>query len=671
MDTCTDKLQTYHVKSMDLVKRDIILRFLVWLVYTLVVLMAGAVFTHYVAPQAIGSGIPEMKTILRGVALKEYLSFRTLISKFVGLTLAIGSGFPIGKEGPFVHVGSMVANLISHMVRNFKPAYSNESRSGELLAAGCAAGVACTFSAPIGGVLFSIEVTAVYFAVRDYWRGFFAACCGSAVFSLLRIYTHSSQVTVSAFVQTTFDNRTFYPEELFFFALIGLFCGVTGAIFILIHRRVVLFLRRNNVMKFLFQRNWLVYPVVVSTIYAALMYPRGLGKHLTGDVMFGHTLRDFFTNCTWHADSSMLTSCKDDLTSRWSEDGSVFIQLPIFIVYFYFFNIISSTLPVPAGIFMPVFVLGAAIGRFFGEVMAYNFPNGVRGDQNMLVYPGVYAVVGAASFCGAVTHTVSVAVIAFELTGQLVHSLPVTIAVIIANIVCSSFQPSFFDSIIKIKHLPYLPDIPKSTSEFYVFLCRICFMFFMWFYVLVHSIRVEQIMIKSVKSLSKKSTYRELQDLLINMPRLKAFPVVDDPSSKVLLGSVNRSVLLKMLEAKVGDEARCAEAFRRAQIDQKRQRKEGDLDDEEVMFHLLILIETAVRRKWEQEQLNSCLEFDPETIDPAPFQLVKSTSLYKVHSLFSLLGIRRAYVTNCGVLIGVVALREVIYNFLILFFNFF
>ena len=35
-----------------------------------------------------------------------------------------------------------------------------------MLAAACAVGVACCFGAPIGGVLFSIEVTSVYFAVR-------------------------------------------------------------------------------------------------------------------------------------------------------------------------------------------------------------------------------------------------------------------------------------------------------------------------------------------------------------------------------------------------------------------------------------------------------------------------------------------------------------------------
>ena len=37
------------------------------------------------------------------------------------------------------------------------------------------------------GVLFSIEVTATYFAVRNYWRGFYAAVCGALVFRLLAV----------------------------------------------------------------------------------------------------------------------------------------------------------------------------------------------------------------------------------------------------------------------------------------------------------------------------------------------------------------------------------------------------------------------------------------------------------------------------------------------------
>lgn len=47
---------------------------------------------------SLGSGIPEMKTILRGVALKEYLTFKTLVAKIVGLTATLGSGMPLGKE---------------------------------------------------------------------------------------------------------------------------------------------------------------------------------------------------------------------------------------------------------------------------------------------------------------------------------------------------------------------------------------------------------------------------------------------------------------------------------------------------------------------------------------------------------------------------------------------
>ena len=38
------------------------------------------------------------------------------------------------------------------------------------------------------GVLFSIEVTATYFAVRNYWRGFFAAVCGAFMFRLLSVF---------------------------------------------------------------------------------------------------------------------------------------------------------------------------------------------------------------------------------------------------------------------------------------------------------------------------------------------------------------------------------------------------------------------------------------------------------------------------------------------------
>lgn len=74
--------------------------------------------------------------------------------------------------------------------------------------------------------------------------------------------------------------------------------------------------------------------------------------------------------------------------------------------------------------------------------------------------------VGAAALSGAVTHTVSTAVIVFELTGQISHILPVMIAVILANAVAQSLQPSLYDSIIKIKKLPYLPELGWGHHEY-------------------------------------------------------------------------------------------------------------------------------------------------------------------------------------------------------------
>ncbi|VDN01710.1 unnamed protein product [Thelazia callipaeda] len=736
-----EKFNVFHDATTNL-----LMTYLAWMTYAMLLLMLATIIVHYLSISAIGSGIPEVKVILQGVNVEKHLTFRTLVSKLIGLMLAIGSGFPIGKEGPFVHMGSVVAHLMRRLVIGIKPAYANESRSNELLAAGCAAGVAATFSAPVGGsleillgqgVLFSIEVTTAYFAVRDYWRGFFAAACGAATFSLLRVWIHPFEVTVAALFQTKFRHQSYYPEELLIFALIGIICGLASAIFILIHRRYVLFLRRNNYMKQLFQRHWIVYPLTISMIYATITYPYGFGQYITGQTVFARSLLDFFANCTWHVSPLHAEACNEFLIARWKVHDSVFIELIIFVIGFYFLAIVASTLPVPAGIFMPAFVIGAAIGRLIGEFVALIYPHGFREDQQLLILPGIYSVVGAVSFCGGVTHTVSVSVIAFELTGQLLHILPVMIAVILANIVCSSLQPSFFESIIKIKHLPYFPDIPKLTS---------------W----AHEICVGQIMVKNVKFLTKQNTYYELQELLSSPQKLLAYPLVDNESSMILLGSVSRENLLQMLHRIVGDEARHAEYLRRIQspnqlsegafdppkfymgcisskvsyADQNKQSSQeaqpppnespntesrrgsllktslSDCDmrkscraeskkesSDEVTYNRLTKsysghdirgtlgnmfekishtfrtwkrsedLTGEERQIWEKQQLSKIIDYSETIIDSAPFQLVENTSLYKVHSIFSLLGIRRAYVTKYGVLIGVVAAKEIVTAF--------
>ncbi|KAG6924934.1 chloride voltage-gated channel 1 [Chelydra serpentina] len=164
------------------------MQYLAWVIYPLILILFAAVFCHLVSPQAVGSGIPELKTIMRGVVLKEYLTLKAFVAKVVGLTAGLGSGMPIGKEGPFVHIASICAAVLSKFMSIFCGVYENVYRQLELLVAACAVGVGCCFGAPLGGVLFSIEVTSTYFAVRNYWRGFFAATFSAFIFRVLAVW---------------------------------------------------------------------------------------------------------------------------------------------------------------------------------------------------------------------------------------------------------------------------------------------------------------------------------------------------------------------------------------------------------------------------------------------------------------------------------------------------
>ena len=51
--------------------------------------------TRWIAPAAAGSGIPEMKTIMRSPSVhREYVKWPVLVAKLFGLVLALGSRLP-------------------------------------------------------------------------------------------------------------------------------------------------------------------------------------------------------------------------------------------------------------------------------------------------------------------------------------------------------------------------------------------------------------------------------------------------------------------------------------------------------------------------------------------------------------------------------------------------
>ena len=126
-------------------------QFLLWSVYLFLVAGFAMFFVKKVSVCAIGSGIPEMKSILSGVTLVEYFSFRTLIAKIVGLSCAIGAGLVTGKEGPFVHTASIIANQL-YIIPFFKKIVKSGPLRQQMFTCAIAAGVAGNFGAPIGGL---------------------------------------------------------------------------------------------------------------------------------------------------------------------------------------------------------------------------------------------------------------------------------------------------------------------------------------------------------------------------------------------------------------------------------------------------------------------------------------------------------------------------------------
>ncbi|XP_065136397.1 chloride channel protein 2-like isoform X2 [Paramisgurnus dabryanus] len=531
---------------------NVILQYLAWVTYPVVLISFSAGFTHIVAPQAAGSGIPEMKTILRGVVLKEYLTLKTFVAKVVGLTCALGSGLPLGKEGPFVHIASLCAALLCKFMSFFGGIYENESRNTEMLAAACAVGVGCCFAAPIGGVLFSIEVTSTFFAVRNYWRGFFAATFSAFIFRVLAVWNRDEE-TITALFKTRF--RLDFPfdlQELPAFAVIGIASGFGGALFVYLNRLIVQFMRKQKTINKFLMKKRLLYPALVTLLVSTLTFPPGFGQFMAGQLTQKETLVSFFDNHTWTKQGVTEDFIYEGHAAAWKHpQANIFIILVIFIVMKFWMSALATTLPVPCGAFMPVFVIGAAFGRLVGESMAAWFPEGINTDGTIYpIVPGGYAVVGAAALSGAVTHTVSTAVIVFELTGQISHILPIMIAVILANAVAQSLQPSIYDSIIRIKKLPYLPELGWGHHEKY-------------------NIRVEDIMVRGVHYITLNSTYRDLHEILL-IGNLKTLALVESAESMILLGSIERGQLQALLAQHLGRPRRLEFIRERAEAERKR-----------------------------------------------------------------------------------------------------
>ncbi|KAI6223199.1 Chloride channel protein 1 [Aphelenchoides besseyi] len=680
VDVSYEYLNHYRAHLYDhAAQYDEIVGFTVWIAYLVGFVFISALICRYLSIQAVGSGIPELKVIMHGFMLNNYLTFRTLVAKVFALTFALGSGLMVGKEGPFVHMSAIVATLLTKLSRGWQNSafFSNEGKENQILSSGCAVGIACTFSAPAGAVLYGIESTHKYFAVKSYWRSFFATTCSALIFRMANAFIIPPHIagTITAYYQTSFPNEVFVIEEIPVFVLIGLLSGFFGALFILLHRRIAYYQKRNRLFKAIFGRGGLSFTVFMAFIVGLVTYPNGFGKYVAGKYTFRETLPDLMSNCTMLTYNISNSGCSQSVIMRWTADGesSIFPTLFGYFTMNYILVAICITLAIPSGIFVPSFVMGACGGRMIGEFMVMMFPDGMRGVDGPEIFPGLYAVVGAAAYTGAITHSLSIAVIVCETTGQLCALLPVLIALMVANAVSSFLQPSIYESIIEIKNYPHLAELPPSRIS-------------------VHKLKVEQFMVTDVVYITKQTTYKALRELLISTPHLRSYPLVTDDEERLLLGSVARKYLNYLVTIHLGGgdlglKGRSRSVYgseifgsRRGSSNKMEQTISGNtllssspLHNEShapvpwplpkrSTLHVSEGMTTALSNNSllmnRAKKLETPLDLNELAVDSAPFQLVLGTSLYKVHTLFSLLGLNHAYVTHRGRLVGVVALRE-------------
>ncbi|XP_032565030.1 chloride channel protein ClC-Ka isoform X2 [Chiroxiphia lanceolata] len=565
-----------------------VLKYLSWTLYPTALATFSSGFSQSITPHSAGSGIPELKTILMGVVLEDYLAIQNFGARVVGLTctLMCGSSLFLGKVGPYVHLSAVAAAYLGKMRTSVMREYENKFKQREMLVAAQAVGVATVFGAPVSGVLFSIEVMSPHFAVRDYWRGFFAATCGAFMFRLLAVLSSEQETIVALFkVDLTID-FPFDLLETFFFVILGVVCGLVACAYLFCQRWAMVAVRRN----------WLTAKLLATESVLGIrpsvcLHPLTMKEYLTS----------LFDNHTWggRAPNASWAAKPGGLWQEWDHpSATIFGTLAFFLLMKFWMLILATTVPLPAGYFMPIFIYGAAIGRLLGEGVALLFPRGLhpQGPPRPII-PAGYALAGAAAFSGSVTHAVSTALLVCEATGHLGHLLPTVLAVLVANAIVQKHQPSFYDGGIIVKNLPYLPPIRSRHTASY-------------------RVVVEEFMQRRVVALAKGDGFQEVLRAL-DASSDAEYPVVESAGSPTLVGTVSRAQLVTFLQSHEHPQAPPGEKV--APV--------GTLGDD-------------------------C------AIEPVMLQFSPWTSLHQAYHLCQLLKLQRVFVTRCGDLVGAVGWAE-------------
>ena len=343
-----------------------------------------AALVRWVFPGARGSGVNQTKAAL--YIYNGFISFKTVIGKFITAAIAIGCGHSLGPEDPSLQIGAGVASIIARKLRLSR-------QSLRLFAPiGAAAGLAAAFNAPISAILFVIE------EVIGYWS---AAVLGSVVLaaissvSVARIFWGSEPLFRIPSV-TLRD-----PRELTAYAVLGVFGGLSAFVFSRALGALRPHLRRMSPNAQLFQ------PAIAGLLVGMIGYygfPQVMGPGY--DVM-DQALHGQFT---WQ-----------------------------FLGLLVAFKMIATTLSfssgTPGGMFAPTLFVGTMLGAGVGTVEHMLLPHASGAV-------GSYALVGmGVLFAGFLRAPLTSVFMVLEISGNYSIILPVILANTIAYLLSRSLQP--------------------------------------------------------------------------------------------------------------------------------------------------------------------------------------------------------------------------------------
>ncbi|XP_040212320.1 H(+)/Cl(-) exchange transporter 7 [Rana temporaria] len=597
---------------------------LLWVTLNAVIVMFGSSIVAFVEPVAAGSGIPQIKCFLNGVKIPHVVRLKTLLVKVCGVILSVVGGLAVGKEGPMIHSGAVVAAGISQgrstsLKKDFKifEYFRRDTEKRDFVSAGAAAGVSAAFGAPVGGVLFSLEEGASFWNQLLTWRIFFASMISTFTLNfVLSIYNRKpgdlSNPGLINFGRFDTDENSYKYFELPIFICMGAIGGMLGALFNALNHLLTVFR-----IRYLHRRCYqvieaMLVAAVTATVAFVLIYSSSDCQPLrenSGE----YTLQLFCPDGQYNAMASAFFTTPESSVRRLFHDpaGSFNPQtLGLFTLLYFFLACWTYGLTVSAGVFIPSLLLGAAWGRLFG-ILLTNFST----ETIAWADPGKYALMGAAAQLGGIVRmTLSLTVIMVEATGNVTYGFPIMLVLITAKIVGDFFVEGLYDLHIKLQSVPFLHWEAPSTS---------------------HSLTAREIMSTPVTCLRRREKVGIIVDILSDTTsNHNGFPVVENDSGPPprLCGLILRSQLIVLLKHKVFVE-------RESMSPSLRSLKLKDFRDAYPRFPPIQSIHVS-------QDERDCLMDLSEFMNPTPYTVPQEASLPRVFKLFRALGLRHLVVVD-------------------------